>query len=483
MNRIDELLRYTVEQKASDLHLSSNHCPCLRVDGEVRFLTERPVTSPVNAELILKEIMPDKSKEELDTIWDTDFGYTVPGLGRFRVNAFRDIHGVGGVFRSVPDQVPSLEDMGLSFIKVLRELCMHTKGLVIVTGPTGSGKSTTLAAMIDYINRTRTDHVITIEDPIEFVHKSKSCIINQREVYRHTRSFAGALRAALREDPDIVLLGEMRDLETTEIALETAETGHLVFATLHTNTATSTVDRIIDKFPGDRQNQIRTLLANTLTGVIAQTLCKRKTGGRVAAAEILLATSGVRANIRDQKTHQLPTAIQTGHNVGMTSFTDSLFQLVQDDIITPREAYLKAVDKTSLEQKLASAGIALDKTANEVVQSDDSGPAESGADLSSPSLLKERAWKLATDPNPQARNGKKAVELITRAMELGSMDAETLMVQAAALAESGDFKGAVEAAKKGMSQAKHERNMSCLRRLDQALGFYKKSKPHPGSDV
>jgi twitching motility protein PilT len=484
VNRIDELLRFTVESGASDLHLSSNHFPCLRVDGEIRFLSDRPVTSPAVAEMILKEIMPEKSREELDSIWDTDFGYTLAGTGRFRVNAFRDIHGVGGVFRVVPDQVPSLEDLGLGFMNVLRELCMHTKGLVIVTGPTGSGKSTTLAAMIDYINRTRTDHIITIEDPIEFLHHSKNCMITQREVYRHTRSFAGALRAALREDPDIVLLGEMRDLETTEIALETAETGHLVFATLHTNTATSTIDRIIDKFPGDRQNQIRTLLANTLTGVIAQTLCKRKNNGRVAAAEILIATSGVRANIRDQKTHQLPTAIQTGHSVGMRSFTDSLFQLVQDDIITPREAYLKAVDKTSLEQKFTLAGISLNKTATEISKASEDGTTEMASpEMNSPVLLKERAWKLATDRNSQARDGKKAVELISRAIELGSADAETLMTQAAALAEFGDFKAAVEAAKKGMQQAKQERNTSCLRLLSQHIGYYKRSKTHPGSDV
>ena len=189
MNRIDELLRYTVEHGASDLHISSNHCHCLRIDGEVQFLSERPVISPAIAEVMMKEIMPDKSKEEIDNIWDTDFGYTLQGFGRFRVNAFRDIHGVGGVFRVVPDNVPALEDLGLGFVNVLRELCMHTKGLIIVTGPTGSGKSTTLAAMIDYINRTRTDHVINIEDPIEFVHPSKGCIINQREVYRHTPSF------------------------------------------------------------------------------------------------------------------------------------------------------------------------------------------------------------------------------------------------------------------------------------------------------
>jgi twitching motility protein PilT len=430
---------------------------------------------------MLKEIMLEKNRHELDNTWDTDFGYSLEGAGRFRVNAFRDIHGVGGVFRSVPEQVPALEDLGLGFSGVLRELCMHTKGLVIVTGPTGSGKSTTLAAMVDLINRTRTDHIITIEDPIEFIHRSKSCLINQREVHRHTRSFSGALRAALREDPDIVLLGEMRDLETTEIALETAETGHLVFATLHTNTATSTVDRIIDKFPGDRQNQIRTLLANTLTGVIAQTLCKRMDGGRVAAAEILLATSGVRANIRDQKTHQLPTAIQTGYSVGMRSFTDSLFQLVQDGIIAPREAYLKAVDKISLEQKFTSAGIPLDKSVAEIATANPDGSLEmASADMNSPSILKKRAWRLSTDRNSQARDGHKAVELINRAISLNSTDAETLMILAAAQAESGDFKAAVETVKDALQLAKKEHNAECLRELPQHLHYYKKSRPHPG---
>lgn len=481
MNRLDELLKLTVERGASDLHLSSNYCPCIRVDGEMQFLTELPLVTPADADVMLKAIMPEKSRQELDTIWDTDFGYTLEGAGRFRVNAFRDTFGTGGVFRSVPEKVPALEELGLGFSGVLRELCMHTKGLVIVTGPTGSGKSTTLAAMIDLINRTRKEHIITIEDPIEFLHQSKNCLINQREVHRHTRSFAGALRAALREDPDIVLLGEMRDLETTEIALETAETGHLVFATLHTNTATSTVDRIIDKFPGDRQNQIRTLLANTLTGVVAQTLCRRMDGGRVAAAEILLATSGVRANIRDQKTHQLPTAIQTGHSVGMRSFTESLFQLVQDGIISPREAYLKAVDKVSLEQKFTSAGINLDKTITEISKINEDGTVGMASDdMNSPALLKEKAWKLSTDRNSQARDGRKAVELIERAIQLGAKDSQTYMILAAAQAETGNFKAAVETVKQAMPLAKKEQNKDCLRELDQQLGFYKKSKPHPG---
>lgn len=481
VNQLDDLLKLTVERGASDLHLSSNYCPCIRVDGEMKFLTEFPVTTPDQADTLLKSIMPERSRQEFEQRWDTDFGYYIEGLGRFRVNAFRDIYGTGGVFRAVPETVPALEDLGLSFSGVLRELCMHTKGLIIVTGPTGSGKSTTLAAMVDLINRTRAEHVITIEDPIEFIHQSKGCLMNQREVHRHTRSFAVALRAALREDPDIILLGEMRDLETTEIALETAETGHLVLATLHTNTATSTIDRIIDKFPGDRQNQIRTLLANTLTGVIAQTLCKRMDGGRSVAAEVLIASSGVRAMIRDQKTHQLNTAIQTGYNIGMRSFTDSLFQLVQDGIVSPREAYLKAVDKASLEQKFSSAGIKLDKTLSDIpVASAADQPELTSADMDSPEILKERAWKLATDRNSQARDGKKAFDLITRAMGLGANDAETYMVLAAAKAETGEFKAAVEHVKQALQLAKKEKNSELQSELQHQLSFYKKSRPHPG---
>jgi len=480
VNQLDELLKLTVERGASDLHLSANSHPCIRVDGSIMVLNEFPILTPAENEAMLLSIMPEYNALEFEKLWDTDFSYTIAGLGRFRVNVFRDIHGAGGVFRVVPEQVPALESLGLSFSGTLRELCMHTKGLIIVTGPTGSGKSTTLAAMVDLINRTRKEHVITIEDPIEFVHQSNGCLINQREVNRHTRSFAGALRAALREDPDIILLGEMRDLETTEIALETAETGHLVLATLHTNTATSTIDRIIDKFPGDRQSQIRTLLANTLTAVIAQTLCKRMDDGRAVAAEVLIATSAVRANIRDQKTHQLPTAIQTGQNVGMRTFTDSLFQLVKDGIITPREAYLKAVDKISLEQKFSGAGISLDKTLTELPKDGTDGLELASADMNSPATLKERAWKLATDRNTQARDGVKAVELIGRAVVLGEHDSEAFMILAAAQAESGDFKAAVQTVKKAQHLAKQEHHTARQRELDQQLSYYKKSRPHPG---
>jgi twitching motility protein PilT len=482
VSQINELLKQTVERGASDLHISSGHPPCIRVDGEMIFLNEHPVLSPETADDMLGQVLPQKNKRELEELWDTDCGYAIEGIGRFRVNAFCDLSGSGAVFRVVPEKVPTLEELNIGYAGILCELCMHTKGLIILTGPTGSGKSTTLAAMLDFINRTRTEHIITIEDPIEFVHTSRKCLINQRAIHHHTRSFSGALRAALREDPDIILLGEMRDLETTEIALETAETGHLVLATLHTNTATSTVDRIIDKFPAGRQNQIRTLLASTLTGVIAQTLCKRMDGGRVAAAEVLIANQAVRSNIRDQKTHQLPTAIQTGQNIGMRSFTDSLYQLVEDGIIGPREAYLKAVDKTSLEQKFTEKGIQLDKTPTELPAPDLVHSLDlHDVDMDSPAELKELAWKLSTDRNSQARNGEKALVLIERAIELAGENAEALMIYAAALAEKGDFKGAVQVVKKAIPAAKQEKDVDCLRELQQHLTCYKKSRPHPGS--
>jgi twitching motility protein PilT len=477
LNLLDELLQLVVDQGASDLHLSTNYHPCIRVHGEMQSLSKLSKTTAEAAEAMMKSIMPETNKQEFETLWDTDFGYTLPGAGRFRVNAFRDMNGMGGVFRYVPDQVPSLDDLQMGHSAVLQELCMLSKGLVLVTGPTGSGKSTTLAAMIDLINRTRKEHIITIEDPIEFIHQPKNCLINQREVHRHTRSFAGALRAALREDPDIVLVGELRDLETTEIALETAETGHLVFGTLHTNTATSAADRIIDKYPGDRQNQIRNLLANTLCGIIAQTLCKKIGGGRVAAAEILLATPAVRSNIREQKTHQLPTAIQTGYNLGMRSFTDTLFQLVQDGIIEPREAYVKAVDKQSLQQKFDAAGIKVDKSVSEVAD----GAADASADMNSPDVLKSRAWTLATSSITQARNGRKALEYIYRAIHLGADDPETQMILAAAQAETGDFKAAMDTVRKAIPLAKRGHKKDIAHNMEEHFNLYRKSKPLAGN--
>jgi twitching motility protein PilT len=266
-------------------------------------------------------------------------------VARFRVNVFKDRKGVGGVFRTIPTEILTAEQLGLP--PAILNLCNLSKGLVLVTGPTGSGKSTTLAAMIDYINKTRTDHIITIEDPIEFVHPNQKCLVNQREIPTHTTGFKKALRAALREDPDIVLVGEMRDLETIAIAIETAETGHLVFGTLHTTTAISTVDRIIDQFPADRQAQIRTMLSESIRGVIAQTLLKKNGGGRVAALEVLIVNSAISNLIREGKTFQIASLMQTGKKLGMQMLNDSLLDLIKKKIVDPDEAYVKAVDKAS----------------------------------------------------------------------------------------------------------------------------------------
>lgn len=350
---IDPFLEFLISSGASDLHLGSSLVPSVRVDGDMSKL-DSEVIDKEKAQALIEEIMPERNKKEFWECFDTDFAYELPGIGRFRVNVFMDNNGIGTVIRQIPAKILSADALNLP--TAVRDLCFLNKGLVVVTGPTGSGKSTTLAAMIDLINEKRTDHIITIEDPVEFVHKNKNCLINHREVHRHTQSFKRALRAALREDPDIVLVGEMRDLETVEIALETAETGHLVFGTLHTNTAASTVDRIIDQFPADRQAQIRTMLSTSLKGVIAQTLLKKKTGGRVAALEILLVNAGVANIIRDGKTYQIPSMMQTGKKFGMQTLNEALFGFVESGIVTPGEAYFKAVDKISFETMLTTNG-------------------------------------------------------------------------------------------------------------------------------
>jgi len=310
---------------------------------------------------LLEPIMPGKNKEEFARRHDTDFAYEISGLARFRANIFMDRKGMGAVFRVIPSEILSAEKLGLS--PAILNLCKLHKGLVLVTGPTGSGKSTTLCAMVDYMNRERRDHIITIEDPIEFVHENKGCLINQREVHNHTDSFKNALRAALREDPDIVLVGEMRDLETVAIAIETAETGHLVFGTLHTTTAASTVDRIIDQFPTDRQAQIRVMLSESLKGVIAQNLCKKVGGGRCAALEVLIVTPAVSNLIREAKTFQIPSMMQVGKAIGMVALNDALFDFVQKKLVTPEEAYSKAVDKAAFEALLKRANIRLNAAA------------------------------------------------------------------------------------------------------------------------
>jgi len=347
---IDALFRQLVESEASDLHLRTGDAPILRRNGEL----VRQEGEPLGADQLdgmLTSIMEAKELGEYREFNDTDWAYEIEGLARFRCNAGRDRKGPMAVFRTIPGRVLTVDEMGLS--REVQNLCYLTKGLVLVTGPTGSGKSTTLAALVDLINRTRTDHILTIEDPIEFVHQSKKCLITQRQIGLHTRSFKHALRAALREDPDIVLVGEMRDLETVSIAIETAETGHLVFGTLHTTTAASTIDRIIDQFPADRQSQIRVMLSESLRGVIAQTLCRTVGGrGRVAAREILLTIPAVSNLIREGKTFQIPSIMQTNRKAGMVTLNDALMELVDQGRVEPKEAYMKAVEKAGFAQSL-----------------------------------------------------------------------------------------------------------------------------------
>src|SRR5881628_1329813 len=349
---LGELLKALVQSASSDLHLRVGEPPVFRTHGEMK----RQATAPLSEqlEMMLLSVMPERNRGEWKETGDSDFAYEIGGLARFRVNAARDRKGPIAVFRVIPAKVVTAEQLGIS--KEVQQLCYLTKGLVLVTGPTGSGKSTTLCALVDLINRTRTDHIITIEDPIEFVHENKKCVITQRQVGVHTDSFKRALRSALREDPDIVLVGEMRDLETIAIAIETAETGHLVFGTLHTTTASSTVDRMIDQFPADRQSQIRVMLSESLKGVIAQTLCKKLGGGRVAAREILLTTPAVSNLIREGKTFQIPSIIQTSKQLGMLTLNDALLDLVEKKEISPDEAYMKSVEKAGLAASFKAKG-------------------------------------------------------------------------------------------------------------------------------
>ena len=348
---IDRLFHAMCTTGASDLHLSVGSAPMVRKDGHMQALeaAAAPLTAPEVVQL-LGPIMPEINRKEFTERHDTDFAYEIAGLARFRSNVFADRKGPGAVFRIIPSTILTAEQLGLS--PFILQLCALNKGLVLVTGPTGSGKSTTLCAMIDHINKTRQDHIITIEDPIEFVHANQKCLINQREVRTHTNSFKDALRAALREDPDIILVGELRDLETVGIAIETAETGHLVFGTLHTTTAASTVDRIIDQFPSDRQSQIRIMLSESLRGVIAQTLCRKLGGGRVAALEVLIATQAMRNLIRESKTFQIPSMMQVGRAIGMVTLNDALLDLVNRKLVAPDEALAKSMDKPGFESML-----------------------------------------------------------------------------------------------------------------------------------
>ncbi|HEV7766970.1 MAG TPA: type IV pilus twitching motility protein PilT [Thermoanaerobaculia bacterium] len=352
---MDAFFRQMVEIKASDLHLSAGSPPMMRHDGEMKPLPGHSALNAAELERVLWPIAPQRNREEFEQRHDTDFAYEIEGLSRFRCNFFMDRKGMGAVFRVIPSKIMTAEEMGLS--KEILDLCFLSKGLVLVTGPTGSGKSTTLTALVDYINRHRTDHVITIEDPIEFVHENQKCLVNQRQVGEHTDSFKGALRAALREDPDVVLIGEMRDLETVSIALETAETGHLVFGTLHTSSAASTIDRIIDQFPADRQDQIRTMLASSLKGVISQMLCKKIGGGRVPALEVMIVTPPIQNMIRESKVFQIPSTIQTSRKQGMSLMNDAMLDLVRKKVVEPKDAYSKAVDKSGLASMFTANGI------------------------------------------------------------------------------------------------------------------------------
>jgi twitching motility protein PilT len=349
--KIEDYFQLMMERKASDLHLSSGTTPKLRVGGEIVDINEG-VLSAEDVRALIDPILPPRSREEWNKCHDTDFAFEIKGVSRFRCNVFADRNGVGGVFRLIPTKILGFKELGLP--DTIKKLCFLSKGLVLVTGPTGSGKSTTLAAMVDFINENRTDHIITIEDPIEFVHLNKKCLVNQREVHAHTESFARALRAALREDPDIVLVGEMRDLETVRIAIETAETGHLVFGTLHTNSAPSTIDRLINQFPADEQSQVRAGLAEGLRGVVSQTLCKKKGGGRVAALEILYGSYAVCANIREGKIVQVAMSMQTGRKDGMCFLNDSLLDLMTRGLVEPLEAYQKSIAKEELIKRMGA---------------------------------------------------------------------------------------------------------------------------------
>jgi twitching motility protein PilT len=351
---LEALLKEQVRCRASDLHLRSGDRPSIRVDGDIVALQNEGPMEGSRLERLLHAVMPERNRREFAETNDTDFAHELAELGRFRVNVFRDRRGVGAVMRAIPSRVVTAEELGLS--PEIQALCRLNKGLVLVTGPTGSGKSTTLCALIDLVNRTRHDHIVTIEDPIEFVHESKGCLITQRQVGVHTTSFKQALRAALREDPDVVLVGELRDLETVSIAIETAETGHLVFGTLHTSTAASTIDRVIDQFPSDRQDQIRVMLSESLKGVISQTLCRKVGGGRVAAMEVLLATPAMSNLIREAKTFQIPSVMQTSRRLGMVTLNDALLELAEGGKIEPKEAYAKALDKSAIAQSLKSRG-------------------------------------------------------------------------------------------------------------------------------
>ncbi len=341
---IAELLAFSVKNAASDLHLSAGLPPMIRVDGDIRRINVPPMENKA-VHGMLYDIMNDRQRKDFEEFYETDFSFEIPGLARFRVNVFNHNRGVGGVFRTIPSNILSLEE--LKCPAVFKDIANNPRGLVLVTGPTGSGKSTTLAAMVDYKNNSEFGHILTIEDPIEFVHQSKKCLINQREVHRDTLGFSESLRSALREDPDIILVGEMRDPETIRLALTAAETGHLVFGTLHTSSAAKTIDRIIDVFPAAEKDMVRSMLSESLRSVISQTLLKRVGGGRVAAHEIMVGTPAIRNLIRENKVPQMYSAIQTGQGLGMQTLDQCLTELVRQGVITKQDAQTKASNKDS----------------------------------------------------------------------------------------------------------------------------------------
>ncbi len=489
MAKIDDILRLMVERGASDLHLTTTMRPYLREHGEMTSLSQFEPLTAAESRSLLYEILPEKCLPAFEETWEADFSYEANGVGRFRVNMFRDRLGLAGVLRAIPSVPLTADELNLP--KVVRDLCYLPNGLVLVTGPTGSGKSTTLAAMIDMINKTRRDHVITIEDPIEFVHMPRKCLVTQREVHSHTKSFAAAVRASLREDPDIILVGEMRDLETMETAIETAETGHLVFGTLHTNTAATTVERIIDKFPSARQNQIRSMLATSLKAVIAQNLCLRKGGkGRVAAMEILVVTPAVASLIREGKAHQIGSVIQTGKAMGMVVMEDALLQLAVDGVVTAREAYSKAVDKVNMAKKLSAANIPL-----ELSEDVDDAPAttrESShvqeqvnrlmaiikGDPENVAALNNLAWILATTSNPLYKNNPAALRLAQKANTLSmGQHPGVLDTLGAVYADAGEFAQAITAARRGAELAEAIGDHRLAQALEHRIVLYESRRP------
>jgi len=342
---IAQLLAFGVKQGASDLHLSAGLPPMIRVDGDIRRINVPEMDHKLVHDMVY-DIMSDKQRKDYEEFWETDFSFEIPGLARFRVNAFNHNRGSGAVFRTIPSKILSLEDLGAP--KIFQEISEYPRGIVLVTGPTGSGKSTTLAGMVDYKNDTEYGHILTVEDPIEFVHESKKCLVNQREVHRDTLGFNEALRSALREDPDTILVGEMRDLETIRLALSAAETGHLVFGTLHTSSAAKTIDRIVDVFPAAEKSMVRSMLSESLKAVISQTLMKKIGGGRVAAHEIMIGTPAIRNLIREDKVAQMYSAIQTGQSVGMQTLDQNLKGLLAQGVVAKDEAMKKAAHPDQL---------------------------------------------------------------------------------------------------------------------------------------